>query len=188
MNYLAPEFGIQPPSDAMSAVSPTETISYAIGECVLGQVLVARSGAGVCAILIGSDASELEGQLVARFPKAMLTVNESIVRQDLVDVIRFADKPVGGLDLQLDLRGTPFQLRVWGALRGIATGTTMSYSELARELGSPTAARAVAAACAANPIALAVPCHRVVSADGSLAGYRWGVERKRELLKKEALA
>jgi O-6-methylguanine DNA methyltransferase len=103
-------------------------------------------------------------------------------------VIRFVDKPADGLDLQLDLRGTPFQRRVWETLRTIPAGTTVTYAELARSIGAPNSVRAVAGACAANPIALAVPCHRVVGSNGGLSGYYWGVERKRELVKKEALA
>ena len=110
------------------------------------------------------------------------------VQDDLAKVTRFVDKPTEGLDLPLDLRGTPFQRRVWEALRAIPVGTTVTYSELANSIGAPNAVRAVAGACAANPIALAVPCHRVVGSNGNLRGYYWGVERKRELIKKEATA
>jgi AraC family transcriptional regulator, regulatory protein of adaptative response / methylated-DNA-[protein]-cysteine methyltransferase len=118
------------------------------------------------------------------FPDAKLVASEAAVHDDLMKVIRFVDKPANGLDLQLDLRGTPFQRRVWETLRTIPAGTTMTYAELARSIGAPNSVRAVAGACAANPIALAVPCHRVVD----LAGYYWGVERMRELIKKEASA
>ena len=165
-----------------------ETISYATGESVLGPVLVAGSISGVCAILIGADDNELAMDLVARFPKAKLVADEAVVKDDLAKVTRFVDKPTEGLDLALDLRGTPFQRRVWEALRAIPVGTTVTYSELANSIGAPNAVRAVAGACAANPIALAVPCHRVVGGDGDLTGYYWGVERKRELIKKEATA
>ena len=111
-----------------------------------------------------------------------------LVHDDLAKVIRFVDKPSEGLDLPLDLRGTPFQRRVWETLRTIPIGTTMTYTEFARSIGAPNSVRAVAAACASNPIALAIPCHRVVGNNGDLTGYRWGVERKREFIKKEATA
>jgi AraC family transcriptional regulator of adaptative response/methylated-DNA-[protein]-cysteine methyltransferase len=143
---------------------------------------------GVCAILIGVDSLALAVDLCSRFPKARLVTNEEIVHNDLAQVIRFVDKPSEGLDLPLDLRGTPFQRRVWEALRTIPVGTTVTYGALANSIGAPNAVRAVAGACAANPIALAVPCHRVVGSDGDLTGYYWGVERKRELIKKEATA
>jgi AraC family transcriptional regulator, regulatory protein of adaptative response / methylated-DNA-[protein]-cysteine methyltransferase len=169
-------------------MKPVDTISYATGESALGQVLVARSVSGVCAILIGAVNDELVADLTAGFPDAKLVASEAAVRDDLMKVIRFVDKPAEGLDLQLDLRGTPFQRRVWETLRTIPIGTTITYSELARSIGEPHSVRAVAAACAANPIALAVPCHRVVGSNGDLTGYRWGVERKRELIEKEASA
>jgi AraC family transcriptional regulator, regulatory protein of adaptative response / methylated-DNA-[protein]-cysteine methyltransferase len=165
-----------------------DTISYATGESALGQVLVARSVSGVCAILFGADSDELLADLTARFPNAKLIVSKAAVHDDLTKVIRFVDKPANGLDLQLDLRGTPFQRRVWETLRTIPAGTTMTYAELARSIGAPNSVRAVAGACAANPIALAVPCHRVVGANGDPPGYYWGVERTRELIKKEASA
>src|SRR4029077_1054466 len=163
-----------------------DTISYATGESALGRVLVARSISGVCAILIGAHDNELVTDLAARFPEAKLVADEADVQADLAKVTRFVDKPTEGLDLPLDLRGTPFQRRVWEALRAIPAGTTVTYSELANSIGAPNAVRAVAGA--ANPIALAVPCHRVVGTDGDLTGYYWGVERKRELIKKEATA
>jgi O-6-methylguanine DNA methyltransferase len=165
-----------------------DTISYATGESALGRVLVARSISGVCAILIGAHDNELVTDLADRFPEAKLVPDEADVQADLAKVTRFVDKPTEGLDLPLDLRGTPFQRRVWEALRAISVGTTVTYSELANSIGAPNAVRAVAGACAANPIALAVPCHRVVGSDGDLTGYYWGVERKRELIKKEATA
>ena len=160
----------------------------AIGECALGQVLIARSGSGVCAILLGAGRDELESDLAARFPKARLVANEAAIHDDLAKVIRFVDKPAAGLHLTLDLRGTSFQRRVWEKLRAIPVGRTVTYTELARWVAPLTSPRAIAGACAANPIALAVPCHRVVRSDGNLAGYRWGIERKRELLAREATA
>jgi AraC family transcriptional regulator of adaptative response/methylated-DNA-[protein]-cysteine methyltransferase len=175
-------------SKTASGLTTGDTISYATGECGLGQVLVARSISGVCAILIGADNDELVADLGARFPNAKLVASEAVVHDDLMKAIRFVGKPTGGLDLQLDLRGTPFQRRVWEQLLTISVGTTVTYTELARSIGVPDSVRAVAGACAANPIALAVPCHRVVGSNGDLAGYHWGVERKRELIKKEASA
>jgi AraC family transcriptional regulator of adaptative response/methylated-DNA-[protein]-cysteine methyltransferase len=165
-----------------------ETISYAIGECALGKVLIARSVSGVCAILIGDNNDELEADLAGRFPKAKLAANEAVVHDDLAKVTRFVNKPCEGLHLLLDMRGTPFQRRVWEKLRSISVGRTVTYAELARWVGPLTSARAVAGACAANSIALAIPCHRVVRTDGGLADYRWGIERKRELIRREALA
>jgi O-6-methylguanine DNA methyltransferase len=165
-----------------------DTLSYATGECALGQVLVARSDKGVCAILIGDDDKELGADLAARFPDATLVANDAVVHDDLAKVIRFMEKPVEGLHLTLDMRGTPFQRRVWEKLRTIPAGKTVTYMELARQVGPQTSPRAVGSACAANPIALAIPCHRVVRGDGDLAGYRWGIERKRELIRKEAMA
>lgn len=175
-------------SKIVSRRMTVDTISYASGETVLGPVLVARSASGVCAILIGARRKKLEADLAARFPTAEIAAHEAAVHDDLTKVVRFVDKPAEGLDLRLDLRGTAFQRRVWEALRTIPIGTTVTYSELARRIGAANAVRAVAGACAANPIALAVPCHRVVRGDGDLAGYRWGVERKRQLIEKEAMA
>jgi O-6-methylguanine DNA methyltransferase len=165
-----------------------DILTYATGECALGDVLVARSIKGVCAILLGADHDELEADLAARFPQAALVANEPFVHDDLAKVIRFVDRPAEGLHLMLDMRGTPLQRRVWEKLRAIPVGRTVTYMELARWIGYPASARVVAGACAANPIALAIPCHRVVRTDGDLAGYRWGIERKRELIRKEAMA
>lgn len=175
-------------SKTASGLTAVDTISYATGESALGPVLVARSASGVCAILIGAGNDELVADLATRFPRAKLVALEDAVRDDLAKVIRFVDKPSEGLDLPLDLRGTPFQRRVWETLRTIPIGTTMTYTEFARSIGAPNSVRAVAAACASNPIALAIPCHRVVGNNGDLTGYRWGVERKREFIKKEATA
>ena len=180
MNLMTPE---TPSKDTI-----LETITYAIGECALGRVLVARSVKGVCAILIGDDQTELETDLAARFPDAKVLLNEAVVHDDLAKAIQFMDKPSAGLDLPLDMHGTPFQRLVWEKIRAISVGRTVTYTELARWVGPLASARAVAGACAVNPIALAVPCHRVVGANGDLTGYRWGIDRKRELLQKEAMA
>jgi AraC family transcriptional regulator, regulatory protein of adaptative response / methylated-DNA-[protein]-cysteine methyltransferase len=163
-------------------------IIFATRECVLGEVLVARSAVGVCAILLGSEAEDLKNDLTTRFPGSKLIANEPQLRDDLSKVVRFLKTPSEGIDLALDMRGTPFQRRVWEALRSIPVGTTVTYAELARRIGGPRWARAVARALAANPIALAIPCHRVIRSNGDLSGYRWGVERKRMLLDREAAA
>jgi AraC family transcriptional regulator of adaptative response/methylated-DNA-[protein]-cysteine methyltransferase len=188
MNLMISKSALPLAPVAVPTVVTLDIISYATGECALGRVLVARSVKGVCAILIGADHDELEVDLAVRFPQARLVASEAAVHDDLAKVIRFADKPAEGLDLTLDMRGTPFQRRVWEKLRAIPAGRTVTYMELARWVGPLTSARAVAGACAANSIALAVPCHRVVRSDGDLAGYRWGIERKRELIQKEAMA
>ncbi|MCF6122153.1 methylated-DNA--[protein]-cysteine S-methyltransferase [Mesorhizobium sp. M7A.F.Ca.CA.001.07.2.1] len=168
-------------------VAALGTIAYAIGESPIGKILAARSDIGVCAILIGSDADTLEQDLANRFPGKILAKDEAALRDDLAAIARFIEMPGVGFDLPLDLRhGTPFQQRVWEALRGIPCGGTITYTALARHIGQPNGARAVATACAANAIALGIPCHRVVRAAGTLSGYRWGVERKRALLYKEA--
>lgn len=165
-----------------------DILSYATGECALGRLLVARSVNGVCAILIGADHDELEADLAARFRHATLVANEAVVHDDLAKVIRFVDNPAAGLHLALDMRGTPLHRRVWEKLRAIPVGRTVTYLELARWISPLASARVIAGACAANPIALAIPCHRVVRTDGDLADYRWGTERKRELIRKEAMA
>jgi methylated-DNA-[protein]-cysteine S-methyltransferase/AraC family transcriptional regulator of adaptative response/methylated-DNA-[protein]-cysteine methyltransferase len=126
--------------------------------------------------------------LAARFPQATLVANGTSVQDDLAEVLRFLEQPADGLHLTLDMRGTSFQRRVWEMLRSISVGKTVTYSELARRISPLASARAVAGACAANPIALAIPCHRIVRSNDDLAGYRWGIERKRELPKKEAMA
>lgn len=163
-------------------------ILFAVGECFLGSILVARSDKGVCAILLGDDADELARELQDRFPQANLIGGDASFEQMVSRVVGFVEAPGIGLDLPLDVRGTAFQQRVWQALREIPAGATASYTEIARRLGSPNSVRAVAQACAANTLAVAIPCHRVVRNDGSLSGYRWGVERKRALLMREANA
>lgn len=161
-------------------------IKFAIGECSLGSILVARSDSGVCAIQLGDDPDKLVRDFQDRFPKADLIGGDAAFEALVAKVVGFVEMPSTGFDLPLDIRGTAFQQRVWQALRDIPAGETASYTEIARRIGVPKAVRAVAGACAANRIAVAIPCHRVVRSDGALSGYRWGVERKRALLKKEA--
>lgn len=165
-----------------------ESIRFAIAECSLGSILVASSEKGVCSILLGNDPHALAIELQDRFPKAELLGTDSGYETLVAKVIGFIEEPRLGLDLPLDIRGTAFQQRVWQALREIPAGTTRSYAEIANSIGSPKSVRAVAGACAANAIAVAIPCHRVVRTGGSLSGYRWGVERKRTLLSREASA
>jgi len=160
-------------------------IRYALTHCALGGLLVAASELGVCAILFGEDPAALGEELAQRFPQATLREGDSDFAELVARVVALVDAPGTGADLPLDLRGTAFQQRVWQALRGIPPGHTASYAEIAARIGTPTAARAVAQACAANPLAVAVPCHRVVRQNGDLAGYRWGVARKRALLARE---
>jgi AraC family transcriptional regulator, regulatory protein of adaptative response / methylated-DNA-[protein]-cysteine methyltransferase len=165
--------------------APSGGICFATGESTLGIVLVARSTHGVCAILIGSEAAELSADLRERFPENTLVRNDRQLDGDLQKILCFIETPALGLDLELDIHGTPFQRRVWDALYAIPTGRTVTYAALARRIGEPGSVRAVANACAANAIALAIPCHRVIRSDGTLSGYRWGVERKRALLARE---
>ena len=185
MNLMISETLLQHTTAATHADVAVDILFHATGECALGRVLVARSVDGVCAILIGADHDELEADLAGRFPRATLVANEAVVHDDLAKVIRFVDNPAVGLHLTLDMRGTPLHRRVWEKLRAIPVGRTVTYTELARWISPLTSARVVAGACAANPIALAVPCHRVVRVDGDLADYPWGIERKRELIRKE---
>jgi AraC family transcriptional regulator of adaptative response/methylated-DNA-[protein]-cysteine methyltransferase len=161
------------------------TIRFAVGECSLGSILVAASEKGVCAISFEDDPDRLVKDLQDRFPKAQLLGGDKAFERVVAQVIGFVEAPKTGLDLPLDVRGTAFQRRVWQALRAIPAGSTASYAEIARRIGSPKAVRAVAGACAANAIAVAIPCHRVLRTDGRLSGYRWGVERKRRLLQTE---
>ncbi len=163
-----------------------EAIQYAVGPCVLGLVLVAATERGVCAINLGDTARELVGALCTRFPKADIREGGPALNEWLEQVVGLMDSPGRELNLPLDIQGTAFQQRVWKALRKIPAGSTLSYTQLAEQVGSPKAARAVAGACAANRLAVAVPCHRVLRNDGSVSGYYWGVERKRALLAQEA--
>jgi AraC family transcriptional regulator of adaptative response/methylated-DNA-[protein]-cysteine methyltransferase len=180
-------------SAAMLGMAPTrfkagganEEIRFAVGACSLGAILVAATERGICAVLMGDDPELLVRDLQDRFPKADLIGADAGFERTVALVVGLVEAPRIGLDLPLDLRGTAFQQRVWAALRAIPAGETVSYTELARHIGSPAAVRAVAGACAANPVAVAIPCHRVVRNDGGLSGYRWGIERKAALIQRE---
>jgi AraC family transcriptional regulator of adaptative response/methylated-DNA-[protein]-cysteine methyltransferase len=179
--------------DSMLGMTPTtwrdggagEVISYAFGQSFLGNVLVAATMRGICAILLGDGENDLRAELARRFPRAALVVADADFAGRVADVVRLIDAPQAGHDLPLDIRGTAFQRRVWQALRDIPPGQTVSYGDMAAALGMPGAARAVGAACAANRLAVAVPCHRVVTGTGSISGYAWGTARKRALLARE---
>lgn len=161
-------------------------IYFALAICSMGDILVAQSEKGICAILLGDDASILLEDLQDKFPQAELIGGDTQFEKVISQVVGFIEAPEIGLNLPLDIRGTAFQQRVWQALRDIPIGTTVSYTDIAQRIGSPKAVRAVAGACAANMLAVAIPCHRVVRNDGALSGYRWGIERKRALLNKES--
>lgn len=173
------------------SISPgqREAIRFAVGQCSLGGVLVAQTDKGVCAILLGDDLEALARDLRVRFPRAVLVAGGADVERVLVKVSRLIEAPGKGLEraLPLDAHGTQFQRRVWDALLEIPAGKTVSYTDIARQIGAPRSVRAVAQACGANSIAVAIPCHRVVRNDGDLSGYRWGVARKRTLLEREGL-
>jgi AraC family transcriptional regulator of adaptative response/methylated-DNA-[protein]-cysteine methyltransferase len=162
-----------------------ETVRFAIGESSLGPMLVAATEKGVCAIQFDDDPNALVQALERRFPKATLVGDDQTFAETVARVVAFVDTPRGTLDLPLDIRGTAFQERVWQALTAITAGRTVTYTELAAAIGQPNAVRAVASACAANELAIAIPCHRVIRATGELSGYRWGVERKDAILKRE---
>ncbi len=161
------------------------SIHFAIGECFLGSILVARSDRGVCAVMMGDDPQQLARDLQDQFPKAEIIGAERSYEDLVAKVVGLIENPRIGLDLPLDIRGTAFQQRVWKALQQIPVGSTASYTEIAESIGMPKSVRAVAGACAANTIAVAIPCHRVIRNDGGLSGYRWGVERKSSLLERE---
>ncbi len=167
------------------AAGKNNDIRFAVGQCSLGAILVAQSERGVCAILLGDDPHQLVCDLQDQFREANLIGADAGFEQLIAEVVGFIEAPALGLDLPLDIRGTAFQERVWQALREIPVGRTVSYAEIARCIGAPTSMRAVAQACGANRLAVAIPCHRVVRSDGNLSGYRWGVERKRQLLERE---
>lgn len=160
-------------------------IRFALGRCALGEILVAATDKGVCAIALGEDPDALLHDLEDRFPKAELIGGDKRFEKLVATVVGFVETPNKGLDLPLDVRGTAFQHKVWRALRDIPAGSTATYSEIAARIGHPKAVRAVAQACAANPVAIAIPCHRVVRTDGALSGYRWGIARKRVLIDNE---
>ncbi|MGB7157328.1 MAG: bifunctional DNA-binding transcriptional regulator/O6-methylguanine-DNA methyltransferase Ada [Tepidisphaeraceae bacterium] len=161
------------------------TIRFAAGQCALGAILVAASELGICSIALGDDAAALVRDLQDRFPEAEFVGGDESFERVVAKVVAFVERPAIGLNLPLDVQGTAFQQRVWQALCEIPCGTTTSYSQLAAALGEPNATRAVAHACATNSLAVAIPCHRVVRTDGSLSGYRWGIERKARLLEIE---
>lgn len=160
----------------------TEEIVYSTGDCFLGALLVATSARGVCAILLGDDTAGVARELRRQFPHARPRDGSPLIDK----VAAFVAEPARGLDVPLDLRGNAFQRRVWQALVEIAPGSRQTYSEVARRIGAPQSAKEVGEACAANVLAVAVPCHRVVRKDGGLAGYRWGLKRKRALLERES--
>jgi AraC family transcriptional regulator of adaptative response/methylated-DNA-[protein]-cysteine methyltransferase len=165
---------------------PGVSIRYAIRQTYLGLVLIAATERGICRIDFGDAQQSLLQRLRENFPQAELQADDPQFAATVNQVLAFLEQPQAGFDLPLDIQGTAFQRRVWDALRDIPAGKTVSYSDLAREIGQPTASRAVAGACAANRIAVAVPCHRVVRADGGLGGYRWGLARKEAILQREA--
>jgi AraC family transcriptional regulator of adaptative response/methylated-DNA-[protein]-cysteine methyltransferase len=169
------------------AGGPNMQIRFAVGQCSLGAILVAQSQRGICAILLGDDPDELVRDLQDQFPKAELIGGDPAFERLVARVVGFVEAPSVGLNLPLDVRGTAFQERVWRVLREIPPGVTVSYAQVAARIGQPRAVRAVAQACGANHLAVAIPCHRVVRRGGELSGYRWGVERKRELLEREAV-
>ncbi len=163
-------------------------IRFAVAQCSLGALLVAASTTGICEIALDEDPDRLVRNLQDRFKAARLIGADARFERWVADVVGFVEDPSRGLDLPLDVRGTAFQRKVWEALREIPLGATATYAQVAARIGAPGAVRAVARACATNHIALAIPCHRVVRTDGGLAGYRWGIDRKRELIAREALA
>jgi len=173
---------------AAAAKTPDScAIRFAVGQCSLGSVLIARTDRGVCAILLGDDPKALVSDLRSRFPSAVLTYGTDDLERLLAEVESFIESPDRGLDIALDAQGTPFQRRVWEALTRIPVGRTASYTDIAERIGAPKSVRAVAQACGANAIAVAIPCHRVVRNDGDLSGYRWGIGRKRTLLEREGI-
>jgi AraC family transcriptional regulator, regulatory protein of adaptative response / methylated-DNA-[protein]-cysteine methyltransferase len=183
--YAAADAALGMSPSAWRAGGDGETIRFAVGECSLGSILAAQSSRGLCAILLGDDPQALVDDLAKRFPKAALAGADAALEGALAAAAGMVEASGAASSPPLDLRGTAFQLRVWESLRGLRPGETVSYSELARRIGAPSSARAVARAVGANPLAVAIPCHRVVREDGGLGGYRWGVERKRALLLRE---
>jgi AraC family transcriptional regulator, regulatory protein of adaptative response / methylated-DNA-[protein]-cysteine methyltransferase len=184
--YEAADAALGMTPSAYRAGGASAVIRFACAKCSLGAVLVAASDRGVCAILLGDRPAALARDLRRRFPHAQWMAGGKAFGNVVAKTVALVDTPSQGFDLPLDVRGTAFQHRVWQALRKIPLGSTASYMDIARRIGAPKAVRAVAGACAANTIAVAIPCHRVLRADGGLAGYRWGVARKRALLKREA--
>lgn len=160
-------------------------ISYAITDCYLGRLLVAATERGICAVSFGQDDEELASRLSAEYPAAVVLLDEELLIEWIRAVLDYLNNSQPDARLPLDLQATAFQVRVWEELRRIPYGETRSYSEIAKAIGQPTATRAVARACATNPVAVVTPCHRVIRENGDLGGYRWGLERKQKLLKRE---
>ena len=183
--YASADHALGMTPSAYRAGGTDTDIHFAVGQCSLGALLVAQSARGVCAILLGEDPDALLRELQDGFPRANLIGADRRFERLVARVVGLIEMPGKGLDLPLDIRGTVFQMRVWQALREIPPGSTATYAQIAERIGAPTAVRAVAGACAANRLAVAIPCHRVVRSDGGLSGYRWGVERKRRLLQRE---
>lgn len=179
---------LQLPSYDIFKLMKDAEIKFAVGKCSLGAILVAISTRGVCAISLGDNPDILVRDIQDRFPDAEFRSDDRNFEQLVAKVAGFVEAPAQGLDLPLDIRGTAFQQQVWQALRDIPAGSTVSYANIAKHIGAPRSVRAVAGACAANTLAVAVPCHRAVRKDGSLSGYRWGIERKAELLRRESKA
>lgn len=178
-------------SDATTATfmnDTSTTIRYATRPSVLGTLLVAASGKGLVALMFSDDADAMTLEFLHRFPGAMPAGRDSAFVAIVDKVAAFVENPRSGLDEPLDVRGTDFQKRVWNALLTIAPGETASYLDIARQIGSPGSVRAVAQACGANPLSVVIPCHRVVRSDGGISGYHWGVDKKRELLRREGVA
>jgi O-6-methylguanine DNA methyltransferase len=187
LNTETPSRPITPIKEVDAVAS--HDIVFSIGDSSAGKILIARTAVGVCAVLIGADEDELRRDLEARFPDRVLTWTASKLDDELEKVAQYLDRPTDGFKLPLDMRhGTLFQRRVWDALLAIPYGATITYAALACRVGDPNGARAVASACAANAIALGIPCHRVIRSNGTISGYRWGVELKRSLIDKEAMA
>ena len=180
----APPLGM--PASTYRQAGAGQRLRYAVQPCALGLVLVAATDHGVCAIEFGDEAAVLVTRLRQRFGQAAVEAADPTFQGWVRALLAYVERPVGRLELPLDVQGTVFQQRVWQALRDIPAGQTQSYAELAAAIGQPTAVRAVAQACAKNPVAVAVPCHRVIRGDGQLSGYRWGVARKAELLRRES--
>ncbi len=177
-------FGVKPMT--ATQVPVTSPIRFTVAQSSLGSILVAMSDKGVCAIMMGDDPNKLMRKILDKFPRAALTGVDPDLEQLAAKVVAFVENPRIGLDLPLDVEGTAFQRRVWQAIMKIPVGQTATYTEIAEHIGSPTSVRVVAQACGANPVALAIPCHRIIRKDGDLAGYGWGAERKRKLLEREA--
>jgi methylated-DNA-[protein]-cysteine S-methyltransferase/AraC family transcriptional regulator of adaptative response/methylated-DNA-[protein]-cysteine methyltransferase len=170
------------------SVNAAEAIQFAVAGCDVGKVLVARSRTGVCAILLGTNAEELEIELGKIFPDDVFIRNERVVKEDMFKILRFLSSPNAGLDIALDIRGTFFQRKVWEALRTIPAGRPLTFAQLACRIPGSKSLRAIGQACADNPIALAIPCHRVIGNSGSLLNYRYGAQCKRSLINREVAA